>query len=88
VYEVDGDYFLDHVVRIPPAEVKLDWHGGRYRAPAPAGLRLPAFLAIEGVLEPPPGELVLVLRRKPRLTDLFRRGETFAAAVTVAPARD
>ncbi len=85
VYEVDGDYFLDQVVRTPPAELELDWHGVRYRATAPKGLRLPAFLAIEGALEPPPGELVLVLRRKPRLTDLFRPAEPFAAVVPVSP---
>ena len=85
VYEVEGDYFLDRVVRAPPAELELDWHGARYRAPAPAGLWLPAFLTIEGVAEPPPGDLVLVLRRKPRLTDLFRPGETFTAVVAVTP---
>jgi predicted Zn-dependent protease with MMP-like domain len=86
VYEVDGDYFLDRVVSAPPARLELDWHGASYGAAIPAGLTLPAFLAIEGVDEPPPGELVLVLRRKPRLSDLFRHGETFTAAVTVTPA--
>jgi hypothetical protein len=85
VYEVEEDYFLDRVVRTPPGELELEWHGARYRAPAPAGLRLPAFLTIEGVAEPPPGDLVLVLRRKPRLTDLFRHGSTFTAVVTVMP---
>jgi hypothetical protein len=48
-------------------------------------LRLPAFLTIEGVAEPPPGDLVLVLRRRPRLTDLFRQRETFTAVVAVTP---
>ncbi len=86
MYEVDGDYFLDRVVSAPPARLELDWHGASYGAAIPAGLTLPAFLAIEGVDEPPPGELVLVLRRKPRLSDLFRHGETFTAAVTVTPA--
>lgn len=84
VYEVEGDYFLDQVVRAPPVELELEWHGGRYRAPAPQGLRLPAFLTIEGVTEPPPGELVLVLRRKPWLSDLFRLSEPFEATVRVA----
>jgi zinicin-like metallopeptidase len=83
VYEVDGDYFIDHVVRTPPAELQVEWHGARYQAPRPAGLHLPAFLTIEGVVEPPPGELLLVLRRKPRLTDLFRAAEPFTAVVPV-----
>jgi hypothetical protein len=71
VYEVDGDYFLDRVVRAVPAAVDLEWHGTVYRGAPPAGTTLPAFLVIEGVAEPPPGQLVIVLRRKPRITDLF-----------------
>jgi hypothetical protein len=81
VYEVDGDYFLERVVRTPPSTLELAWHGERYHAPAPAGLSLPAFITVEGVTEPPPGDLVLVLRRKPRLTDLFRPVELFTATV-------
>jgi hypothetical protein len=83
VYEVDGDYFLDRLVRTAPARVELGWHGARYEGNAPTGLTLPALLTIEGVDEPPPGELVLVLRRKPRLTDLFRAPGVFQAAVAV-----
>lgn len=84
VYEVDGDFFLDRVVRTPPASLDFDWHGERYRAPTPPGLALPAFLTIEGVGEPPPGELVLVLRRKPRLLDLVRPVVPFVATVRAA----
>ena len=83
VYEVDGDYFIDHVVRTPPAEAPSGLAWGPLQAPRPAGLHLPAFLTIEGVVEPPPGELLLVLRRKPRLTDLFRAAELFTAVVPV-----
>lgn len=72
VYEVDGDYFLDRLVRAAPPTVELTWHGVRYVVPLPESLTLPAFITVEGVDEPPPGEVVLVLRRKPRLTDLFR----------------
>lgn len=86
VYEVDGDYFLDRVVRAVPATVELDWHGARYRGETPPGATLPAFLTIEGVREPPPGELILVLRRTPRLLDLFRRGTVFQGVVRVRPA--
>jgi hypothetical protein len=38
----------------------------------PAAATLPAFLTLDGVAEAPPGELVLVLRRKPGLRDLLR----------------
>jgi hypothetical protein len=90
VYEVDGDYFLDRVVRHPPRRVELDWHGVRYAGAAPDALTLPALLTIEGVEEPPPGDLVLVLRRKARLTDLFRPASLLQATVRVtrAPAAD
>ena len=39
----------------------------------------PCYLFVEGVDDPPEGDLVLVLRRKPRLFDLFR-----SAALTEA----
>ncbi len=86
VYEVDGDYFMDRLVAAAPETLELEWHGVRYRGNAPAGLTLPALLTIEGIDEPPPGDLVLVLRRKPRLTDLFRAGTLFQRAVRVARA--
>ena len=83
VYEVDGDYFLDRLVPAAPSTVELEWHGTRYAAQPPSGLTLPALLTIEGVDEPPPGELVLVLRRKPRVTDLFRPPGVFQATLLV-----
>ena len=83
VYEVDGDYFVDRVVAAPPTRLELEWHGAHYGGAAPPGLVLPAFLTIEGVEEPPPGDLIVVLRRKPRLRDLFRHGEPFTGAVLV-----
>ncbi|MDX2192652.1 MAG: metallopeptidase family protein [Gemmatimonadales bacterium] len=72
VWEVEHDYFIDHVVATVPAEVRFTWHGRPYAVAVPAGTRLPAFLTVDGVDQPPPGELVLVLRHRPRLTDLFR----------------
>jgi hypothetical protein len=86
VYEVDGDYFLDRLVRAVPETLELDWHGARYGGAPPADLTLPALLTVEGVDEPPPGELVLVLRRKPLVSDLFRPAKVFQAVVTVARA--
>lgn len=85
VSSVDDDYFLDRLVRDVPEEVTFRWHGAQYRVEVPTGATLPAFLTIEGLAEPPPGELVLVLRRRPRILDLFRRATLFEAAVTARP---
>ena len=85
VFGLDGDFFLDRVVRGPPPSLEFDWHGEHYRVAVPPALVLPAFLTIDGLAEPPPGDLVLVLRREPRLMDLFRRAEPFVATVHATP---
>ena len=85
VYAVDDDYFLDRLVRQVPEEVRFQWHGTKYSVAAPAGMTLPAFLTVEGLEEPPPGDLVLVLRRRPRIFDLFRHAPVFQATVTARP---
>ncbi len=85
VYRVDDDYFLDRPVSAIPSSAELIWHGWRYRVAIPAGARPPSFLTVEGVREPPSGELVLVLRRKSRLFALFRQDEVFQAEVRAEP---
>lgn len=71
VYRVEDDYFLDQVVRAVPERVRFEWHGRSYRVEAGAGVALPAYLLVEGVADPPPGELVLSLRRRPGFRDLL-----------------
>jgi hypothetical protein len=71
VFRIDDDFFLDRVVDRRPAEVEFEWHGTGYLVSVPA-TGLPLFLTLTGVRYPPPGELVLVLRPRPRLRDLFR----------------
>jgi len=85
VFAVDDDVFVDRVVRMIPADVTFEWNDTSYRVPIPEGATLPAFLSVEGVLGPPPGELVLVLRRRPRIRDLFSAPPVFQAAVTAQP---
>lgn len=85
VYHVEGDWFLDQVVGRVPDRLEFVWHGQEYTAPLPAGLHLPAFVSIEGVTSPPPGELVVVLRRRPRWRDLLRGGEPWQGVVAVGP---
>jgi hypothetical protein len=73
VYQVEDDIFLDRVVgRRMPAHLEVIWHGARYRVPVPAG-EPPMFLTLDGLGDPPAGEVVVVARRKPRLWQLFRR---------------
>jgi hypothetical protein len=50
----------------------VTWHGAGYRVEVPP-VPLPAFLALEGLRDPPPGDVLLVLRRRSRLWDLLRR---------------
>lgn len=80
-YQVDDDVFLDVTVDQAPAERRLLWRGRVYRIAVPRETTLPAFLTVEGVAEPPEGELVLVFRRPPGLRDLLRRSVLFQAAV-------
>jgi hypothetical protein len=85
VYQVDFDWFLDRRVRRPPGELEITWHGRRYHLAVPAGLSLPAYLHVTGVDDPPPGDLIVVLRRRPRLSDLFRAPQLFTADVVAQP---
>ena len=86
VFRIEDDYFLEQVVRHPPAQARFGWHGQEYQVDVPADASVPAFLTVEGVSEPPPGELVLVLARKAGLRDLFRQAHPYQAVVRVVEA--
>jgi hypothetical protein len=83
-YRVDDDVFLDVTVDAVPPDRRLLWRGRLYRVVLPPEATLPAFLTLEGIAEPPEGELVLVLRRPAGLRDLLRRPPVFEAAVPAA----
>jgi hypothetical protein len=51
--------------------VTFEWRGRTYSAPLPEAAELPCFLTVEGVTDPPEGDLVVVLRRKPGVRDLL-----------------
>ena len=85
LFRVDDDVFLERMVSDLPREIAVAWGERRYRVPVPAGASLPAFLTLEGVADGPPGELVLVLRRRPSVLSLLRPARTFQAAVPVEP---
>lgn len=90
-YRVEDDVFLDRVVAEVPSAATVQWRGRSYRVDLPAKTDLPAFLTLDGVADPPPGDLVLVLRRKPGLRDLLRASppsQATARAVEVYFSRD
>lgn len=70
VYRVDDDVFLERVVSRLPEAAEFIWHGERYRVAVPP-VSLPLYLALDGLRHPPPGEAVIVFRRKPRWWHLF-----------------
>jgi hypothetical protein len=87
-YLVEDDAFIEQIVDSVPSDLVLNWQGETYPLVIPEGTRLPCFLTIEGVMNPPEGELVLVLRRKPGVRDLFLAPEVFQAPVRVTSWQD
>ena len=83
-WRVEDDVFLDRVVRAVPASVPVRWAGREYLVTVPPESTLPAFLVLEGVGDPPPGELVLVLRQKPGMLSLLRPARRYHASVRAA----
>ncbi|HEY7637341.1 MAG TPA: metallopeptidase family protein [Gemmatimonadales bacterium] len=82
-YQVDEDVFLDRLVDALPGEVELEWAGLRYRVPIPRDATLPCFVELRGAAGAPPGELILVLRRKAGVLDLFRSAPVFTTSARV-----
>jgi hypothetical protein len=74
LFHLDGEPAGEDAFRVDD-DVFLD------RVDVPPGTTLPAFLTLEEVAEPPEGDLVLVLRRNPKLRDLLRRQPPSQATV-------
>lgn len=74
VWRIEDDFFVERIVdRAVSERIEFVWHGRTYAVRPPHGASLPAYLTIDGVDDPPPGELVLVLRRRGGLGALLRR---------------
>jgi hypothetical protein len=71
IYKVDDDYFIEAALPRAGRPLEVAWHGRRYRVDLPADVRPPAFLTLDGLAEPPPGDAILVLPRRPSLWSLF-----------------
>jgi hypothetical protein len=82
-WRVEDDVFLDRIVRQVPEALPLHWAGRDYLVPIPPDASLPAFLVLEGLADPPPGEALLVLRRRPGVLSLLRRAPIYRAVVRV-----
>lgn len=88
IYKVDDDIFVEREtgnVQRGGGAVEVVWHGRRYRVRPPKGLKPPAFVVLEGLDEPPPGEAVMVLPRRTSLFDLFRSRPVRQVAARVEP---
>jgi hypothetical protein len=83
LYQVEDDVFIDQIVRDIPPVVTFDWRGRSYTVTLPGEAELPCFLTVDGVAEPPAGDLVVVLRKKPGVRDLFGHAGVFEATVQV-----
>ena len=74
IWKVDDDVFIEREQSAGSAqEEHLVWHGRRYRMSIPRTSRGPLFLALDGLVDPPPGDAVLVMKPARGLLDLFRR---------------
>jgi len=80
-YQVDDDVFVELRLGAPVSPVRLRWQGADYDIAVPGEAELPAFLTVEGVDEPPSGELVLVLQRKGGWLRLFQKPRVYRAVV-------
>lgn len=83
VYQIEDDVFIDRIVRSMPQAVTFSWGGQPYDISVPEDAELPCYLYVDGVVEPPPGDLVVVLRRKPGVRDLFTDAGLFQSTVRV-----
>jgi hypothetical protein len=83
VYQVEDDVFIDRIVRSVPQTVSFTWRGQTYDISVPEGAGLPCYLYVDGAADPPAGDLVVVLRRKPGVRDLFSEAGVFQSTVRV-----
>jgi len=80
VFKVNDDVFLE-------GESTFSWHGRKYRT-AIGEVTRPAFLTIHGLTEAPPGEVILVLKKRFSLRDVWRRAKITQKEIDVTPAND
>ena len=79
VYRVEDDIFIE-LVLAPKAwaaaaegPLAFTWHGRPYTVALPAELPEILYVTVDGVTPAPPGDVVVVLRRKPGARDMLLR---------------
>ena len=79
VYKVDDDVFVEGEAGNPKGLpdgrgewATFIWHGTSYRVALPRNVQRPVFVSVDGLAEPPPGEVVVVVARKPSVWDVWR----------------
>ena len=71
VYKVDDDVFVEGEGKREESATFI-WHGQRYRVALGPDAKRPVFVTVAGLAEPPPGDVVVVVRRKPSVWDVWR----------------
>jgi hypothetical protein len=85
IYKVDDDVFVELRAAVAGRPLELTWHGRRYQAAVPSDVGAPAFLTLDGLAEPPPGDAVAVWPRRLSLGWLFRRRPVRRETIVVKP---
>jgi len=80
-FQVDDDIFMERVVASLPSSLRFHWRGEDFELNVPAEASLPAYLIIQGLPEPPEGDLVLVLQKRSGWLELFKRSSVYQADV-------
>ena len=88
VTKVEDDVFVDVPLgrrqwrRAAGQALPFVWHGRTYRVTLPGELPDILFVTVGGVAPEPAGDLIVVVRRRPGLTDVFRRPSVRQAEAT------
>ena len=75
MFRVEDDYFIELEGQGGGSVARFAWAGDQYRVDLPPDLKPPAFLSVQGLKAPPPGELVLVVLRPAKLEDVLKLPE-------------
>jgi hypothetical protein len=82
-YKVDDDIFLEIDAPADGQPLQVQWHGRRYHGMLPAGVRGPAFVTLDGLTDPPPGDAVAVIRGRRSFTSWLRRPQVRSSTLTL-----